>query len=102
MGYIDQLVSAFNQAKVKLLAGSAEVSTANPLPARQPDESILIDDYTTAGYTYVCYAIPGPAATSAAVWKIKRIDSIGCVMWADGNTKYDNVADNRAALTYSY
>ena len=66
------------------------------------DESILVDDYTTAGYTYICYAAPGVKYTSAAAWKIKRQDVNGSVMWADGNTCYDNVADDRAALTYSY
>jgi hypothetical protein len=42
-------------------------------------------------------------ATSEAKWQIKKIDeSAGTVItWADGNSDFDNVWDNRQSLSYS-
>jgi len=44
--------------------------------------------------------------TSAAVWQIRKIDfdvsnNPLSIKWADGDDNYDNVWDNRAALTYT-
>jgi len=54
--------------------------------------------------TYVGEADPG-SATSAAVWRIKRIDESGnpevIIKWAGGNDTYNKVWDNRLSLTYS-
>jgi hypothetical protein len=43
------------------------------------------------------------ADPAAAVWRIQQIDTTsGVVMlWADGNTQYDNVWNDRASLSYS-
>ena len=53
---------------------------------------------------YVGEAPPG-SATSSAVWRIKKVtwsdSKATAVEWADGNTKFDNVWDDRASLTYS-
>lgn len=52
--------------------------------------------------TYCCKAPCGSALT-AAVWQICRITVAGNVTtieWADGDGKYDNIASNRALLTY--
>lgn len=59
-------------------------------------------DEASATVTYVGEAGPG-AATSAAKWRIKKIDTTSgtAVTWADGNVLFDNVWDDRAALTYS-
>lgn len=80
--------------------------------------SITIDGTVTANPTdyireidtdgsnlYVGYAVPG-TATSSASWKIKRIVSSGTptdysARFADGNTNFDNIWDNRASLSYS-
>jgi len=57
-----------------------------------------IDD--TGTVTYIGYAVPG-TATSAASWRIKRItNASGNVDWADSDLLFDNVFDNRAALSY--
>lgn len=42
------------------------------------------------------------AATSSPMWRIRKIDtSTGVdIQWADGNSYFDNVWDNRASLTY--
>jgi hypothetical protein len=63
--------------------------------------ALIVDSATTAGYTYICEALPG-TLSSAAGWRIQKItDATGTTVWADGNAKFDNVADNRASLTYS-
>ena len=77
--------------------------------SNSPSESIfdvafaeLIDDYTSATYTYICEASPG-TLTSAASWRIQRItNATGRTEWADGDANFDNIADNRATtVVYS-
>lgn len=58
---------------------------------------------------YVGYASPDPDKTTAdACFKIMFLEYDGFPTgnlirrtWADGNTQFDNVWDNRATLTYS-
>ena len=53
--------------------------------------------------TYLGYADAG-SLTSASVWAIKKIDEITndvSITWADGNTNFDNIWDNRLTLTYA-
>lgn len=60
-------------------------------------------DEASATVTYVGEAQPGVAAASA-LWRIKRITVSGVVTlieWADGNSDFDNVWNNRASLSYS-
>ncbi len=66
----------------------------------QPNLAIKVVESGTT--TYVGQAVIG-SATSAAVWRIKKIDeSSGAVItWADGNDNADNIMDNAASLTYS-
>ena len=53
---------------------------------------------------YIGEAAPGTAVTSA-LWRIKKLGYSGTdatsITWADGNTNFDNVWDDRATLTYS-
>jgi hypothetical protein len=53
---------------------------------------------------YVGWAAPG-SDTDAAVWKILKLTYSGTNLtqrlWADGDTKFDNVWDQRATLSYS-
>jgi len=61
----------------------------------------IVDSSTTAGSTYTCEAAPG-ALSSAAAWRIsKTVAATGVTTWADGNGNFDNIADNRASLTYA-
>lgn len=61
----------------------------------------IVDSTTTAGSVYTCEAAPG-SLSSAAVWRIsKKVTATGITTWADGNGSFDNVADNRAGLTYA-
>jgi len=59
---------------------------------------IIEDDYLT----YIGYAKAG-GLTSSAVWRIMKINEENGVIieWADGNTKFDNIWDNYASLSYS-
>ena len=60
-------------------------------------------DYVSATTSYHGEAAPG-TATSTAAWRIKLITTTGddlTVTWADGNSAFDNVWDDRASLTYS-
>lgn len=62
----------------------------------------LKDSTTTAGVTYF-FEAPVGIPTSAAGWRgAKYTAADGTFKYADGNTKYDNIADNRASLTYSF
>ena len=60
-------------------------------------------DYIDAATTYEGEAVPG-SATSAAVWRVKKIATLlgdVAVTWADGNANFDNIWDNRVSLTYT-
>jgi hypothetical protein len=77
----------------KLLRTIADDSEKRKVLVDEPDSSTA----------YVGEAALG-SATSAAVWRIKRISVSGTVTtitWADGNENFDNVWDNRASLSYS-
>jgi hypothetical protein len=63
--------------------------------------AVRLDD-VGAGVSYVGAAVAG-ASTASAVWQIKKIVESGndiTVTWADGNTNFDNVWNNRLSLTY--
>lgn len=63
------------------------------------DLAVQIDEGAT--YTYIGYAAPG-TLTAAATWKIKRMtNASGVIVWADGDSNFDNVYDDRTSLTYS-
>lgn len=63
----------------------------------------LIDNTTTAGYTYIGEASPGANTAGGkadTIWRISRITgSTGDILWAD--SKFTQVWDNRASLTYA-
>ena len=51
-------------------------------------------------YTYAGFALPG-SRTDIAVWKIKRLDNTsGDVLFADGNSNFDNIWSNHVSLSY--
>ena len=65
---------------------------------------VLLDETTTTDVMYVGVAQPG-TATSSASWQIYVVDESGSVdleiAYADGDTNFDNIWDDRAALSYS-
>lgn len=64
-------------------------------------DNLQIKAVESGDYTYFCFAAPGtPEAT--AKWRVIRLHSSGSVMYADGNSNYDNAATDPTALTYTY
>ena len=61
--------------------------------------SIRVDD--TGTYIYLGYALPG-ANEAAASWRISRYTkaNVSALMWADGDTDFNNIWDDRATLSY--
>ena len=61
-------------------------------------------DEATGSITYVGYADPG-TASSSPLWQIFRLDESSdpelVKLYADGDTDFDNVWDDRASLSYS-
>lgn len=67
----------------------------------QKDYTVRIDTVSTT--YYVGRALVG-TAESSALWQIKKIvDSSGdvTITYADGDSRYDNIWDNRLSLTYN-
>jgi len=69
----------------------------------EPDLDLLLDE-VDATTTYVCHADPG-TATSAAKWRVKRLfkaagTTVTRGVLANGNARFDKIADDRASLTY--
>ena len=70
-----------------------------------PEEEMYALQYDDvgSGVAYLGEAAVG-AVTSAAVWRIKKIvETAGdiVVTWADGDSDFDNIWDNRLSLSYS-
>lgn len=61
-------------------------------------------DEVSSSLMYVGIAEVG-SLTSASSWRIYRVSSTAgsspIIEWADGNSNYDNIWDNRAALVYN-
>lgn len=68
-----------------------------------PDGTALRTDAAGGGVTYYGYA-PVGTNPAAAAWKIKRTTVAGGLTtneYADGDREFDNVWNDRAALSYS-
>lgn len=70
-----------------------------------PSYAIQLDqDPLDSSYAYLGQADPG-SSTAAAAWRIQKltfgVDGDLSSQWADGNSNFDNVWDNRASLSYS-
>lgn len=81
-------------------ASGAPVSATNPVPVADPPLKRIIDEASST-VTYLCEAQPG-TASSAAAWRVQRISVAGVVTTISyaGTGAFDQVADNRAALSY--
>lgn len=75
--------------------------------SQQEDTSAVyakrFDQYdATTGY--LGEAVVG-ASSAVAAWRIQKlvfgVDGDVTITWADGNSQFDNIWDNRAGLTYS-
>jgi hypothetical protein len=71
--------------------------------AAQVGNYITYLDEQEGGVTYVGKA-PPKSPTASPVWQIKRVlvvDGLLTLEYADGNDLFDNVWDNREAISYS-
>ena len=59
-------------------------------------------DSVDTNLTYIGSAEPG-TLTNAASWRVLRVDNTtgSIILYADGDTKFDNVFDDRQTLSYS-
>lgn len=93
---------------VKIL--NALEGVINPATSEKQDAIInaingttLISNIETVGAdTYIGSAVPS-SLTSDPVWKIIKINTSGIatIKFADGNSNFDNIWDNRTSLTYN-
>lgn len=91
----------------KVTVGANEVHSQAHTPVDIAGNEIgnysAVTDEVSSSLLYSGLAAPGSAGASA-VWRIKRVQVTGNVTattWADGNTNFDNVWNNRASLSYS-
>ena len=86
-------------------AGDASEAKQDELIGILDNYATRLDEASTASVTYVGKTDPGNALlTGSAVWAIQRIDETTAdtiIAWADGNDLFDNIWDNRLALSYS-
>lgn len=79
------------------------IDKANGALTTQGASEALRVDVASPTITYVGKA-PLSSSTVSSVWRIQRLTTGATgsvtVEWADGNSLYDNVWDNRASLTY--
>jgi hypothetical protein len=77
-----------------VLTNASEVGGSAP-------EALILDD-AGGGITYVGTASPGSSINSP-VWRIKQILTTGAdlrILWADGDSEFNNVWADRASLSY--
>jgi len=83
----------------------AQLSVLRHLSSLQEEKAIRTDEQVS-GTTYIGKAQPG-TATSVARWQVSRavettsLPITTIITWADGDAAYDNIWDNRTALSYS-
>jgi len=80
------------------------------VPGKPPTkgQEVALDAFTfrildSGGYTYIAKAKPGVRTTDNS-WKVFRVDDVSSpntVVFADGDSNYDNQADDMTNLTYA-
>lgn len=86
-------------------ANSYDVNSKTMRSVSNSDVLIQMLSYTSSGLPeYIGLAIPG-TATSSASWQIKKLTYSGnnviSILFADGDTKFDNIWDDKGDLDYS-
>ena len=101
----DDIGGGVKVQRVKVQVGTdgaaSDVYDGNPLPTASAALAVRLDE-ASATISYVGEA-PAGSLTSSAAWRIKKLNTAsGTILtWADGDTDFDNVWDDRASLTYS-
>lgn len=78
---------------------ATEITALQAIQTQLSKQEAVRIDKASATITYFGFAAIA-TANAGATWKIFKIDT-GEKLWADGNSNYDNVWNNRAALAYS-
>jgi hypothetical protein len=80
-----------------ILPGQKALQAVNAAPMLK-----ILTDEVGPTYNYYGWAQLG-TQSSASAWRIMRLTNgtLGAVEFADGNTNFDNIWDNRASLSYS-
>ena len=91
---------AVEQGTSKALTNTQARNATAIAEAMQAKSDVIqkIDD--TGTYVYIGKAVPA-SLTSGAVWQIKRIDTLGNILFAGGVATFTKIWDNRASLSYS-
>ena len=78
------------------------VPVSGTVTSSLPGPYVLLLEEASSTITYIGEADPG-TATSAASWRIKRLDSTSglAVKYGGGVTTFSQVWDDRASLSYS-
>lgn len=92
----DQISVSTEATLLALLAKQTELNLRFEYP------NFTLDTTTTAGVVYFYQTNVNGSAETAATWKVGRYTQATATKeWADGDTNFDNVAANRALLTYA-
>jgi hypothetical protein len=94
-------VTVAGELKV-LSTGQATETTLTTIKTETATQYATRVDQATSTVMYVGKAAIG-SLTSGAVWRVKKVDTTSGIVitWADGNSNFDNIWDNRAILTYT-
>lgn len=97
-GNLSNLVKKLHYVTVSLMGTKVALDVNLALSSLIPNLQINSGD---SNICYLGYAVPG-TATSAALWQILEVDSTtGTIgLYADSNTNFDNVFDDRESLSY--
>ena len=96
--------------ETRITANEASITSLDARVTTLEDDLTLaqqVNDDPGNDFIYIGEAAPG-SLTSAAVWRIKRIEFTNPgvdedleTLWADGDSQFDNIWDNHLALSYS-
>lgn len=96
---IDKNGSQVQVVAIDVGGSGAESLVTGAIPISSASYALRYDEGAT--YTYIGNALPG-SADASAVWQIKRLTNAdNTIIWADGDSDFDNVWNDRLSLTYS-
>lgn len=102
IGATDAASIVHNIAKETTLADILDNQTNGTQIAAVPIYTIKVDEVSST-VTYIGKAVAGSSGASA-IWQVSKMlvtGSVTEILFADGNTNFDNIWNNRASLSYS-
>ena len=89
----------------EVLGDAVKVTVTNNNTSTPLEDAFTVTEELESGITYQGWAAAGCAGTGDAKFSIKKIFRIGVQtfeIWAEGNTNFDKVWDNRAIYAYPF